>query len=91
MTTQHVVFTQNESIALLEKIRPFVPADIWNRVLAATLIADIDSRPISVVTVDAAKANALYYLTRLSTKDGDTNYVIEQTFQSLLSLHATSM
>ncbi|MFA6464733.1 MAG: hypothetical protein WC256_13940 [Desulfurivibrionaceae bacterium] len=90
MTTQHVVFSQDECIALLNEIRPFVPADIWNRVLAATLIADIDSRPISVITVDAAKANALYYLTRLSTKNDDTSDVIEQAFHSLWNLRPTA-
>lgn len=82
--------SQDACIALLEKLRPHVPAPLWNGVLAASLTTDVDSRPISVVTVDAVKANALNYLTSLSTKDDSSSQMVEQTFQSLWNLRPTS-
>jgi hypothetical protein len=90
MLTQHKALSQDACIGLLERIRPLVPAALWNRILAASLIADVDSRPSSIVTVDADKANALYYLTRLSIKDESSSQIIEQTFQSLWNLHPTA-
>lgn len=90
LTTQHRPHSQDACIALLERLRPHVPASLWNGVLATSLITDVDSRPISVVTVDAAKANALYYLTRLSTKDDSSSQVLEETFQSLWNLRPSA-
>jgi hypothetical protein len=90
LSTQHSTLSLDTCIALLENLRPHVPASLWNCVLAASLTTDVDSRPISVVTVDAEKANALYYLTRLSTKDDSSSQVIEQTFQSLWNLRPSS-
>ena len=90
LMTQHKALSQDTCIALFEKIRPFVPATLWNSVLAASLIADVDSQPISIVTVDAVKANALYCLTRLSSKDESSSQVIEQAFQSLWNLRPPS-
>jgi len=90
LTTQHRALSQEACIELLEKLRPHVSAPLWNRVLAASLIADVDSSPISVITVDAAKASALYYLTRLSTKDESSSQVIDQAFQSLWNLRPSS-
>lgn len=86
LTTQHRALSQETGIALFMKLRPHVPASVWNGVLAASLTADVDSQPTSVVTVDAAKANALVYLTRLSINDDSSSQVIEQTFQSLWNL-----
>lgn len=90
VTTQHRTLSQDACIALLGRLRPHVPAPLWNGVLAASLMADVDSRPVSVVTVDAAKANALYYLTRLSAEDDSSSQMIEQAFQSLWNLRPTS-
>lgn len=90
LTTQHKALSQDACIALLEKLRPHVPAPLWNGVLAASLMADVDSRPIRVVTVDAEKANALYCLTRLSAKDDSSSQMIEHAFQSLCNLRPTS-
>ena len=90
LTAQHKAMSQDACIALLEKLRPHVPAPLWNGLLTASLTTDVNSRPISVVTVDAAKANALYYLTRLSTKDDSSSQMVEQTYQSLRNLRPTS-
>ncbi|MBE0549458.1 MAG: hypothetical protein IH627_17755 [Rubrivivax sp.] len=90
MISQHIALMQEQCISTLERVRPFVPAEIWNRVLASSLLLDVDSDQISIVTVDAAKANALYYLTRLAAKDDDTSHLVEETFQSLWNLRPTS-
>jgi hypothetical protein len=90
LATQHRDLSQDEGIALLEKLRPHVSASVWNGVLAASLISDIDSRPISIVEVEAAKAEALYYLFELSTEDDSSGQVIEQTFQSLWNLRPSA-
>jgi hypothetical protein len=55
------------------------------------LIADVDGRSISVATVDATKAKALYYLTSLASKDENTAQLIEQTFQSFWNLRPSSV
>ena len=90
MTMQHVPISQDSCIALLENIRPLIRGDVWNRLLAEALIVDVESRSISVVTVDAVKASALYYLTRLASKDDNATQVIEQAFQSLWNLRPSS-
>lgn len=91
MQNQHVEFSQEQCIEILKQLRPFVPPSLWNSMLAATLIADTDGRQISLVTADAAKANALYYLKMLATKNDATNHVIEQAFQSLWNLRPSPM
>lgn len=90
LTTQHRFLPHDACIALLEKLRPHVPAPLWNGLLAASVTADVDSRPISLITVDAAKANGLYYLTRLSTEDDSSSQVLNQTLHSLWNLRPTS-
>ena len=90
LLTQHVALPQDAQIALLEKMRLVVPVALWNGLLAASLISDVESRPKSVVTVEAEKANALSYLVRLARKDENSNQVIEYAFQSIWNLRPTS-
>lgn len=91
LITQHRALSQDTSISLLEKLRPHIPADIWNSVLVTSLTADVDSRPIYVASVDSVKANAIYYLVRLSTNDDISNrQVVEQALQSLWNLRPTA-
>lgn len=90
LTNQHKHTPQDLCIVLLERLRPHIPAPIWNTILTGALTADVDRQPLSLVTVDAAKANALYYLARLSVKDDNSDYLIEQAYQSLWKLHPTS-
>jgi hypothetical protein len=91
MAAQHVPLSQDACIAFFSRIRSFVPAGVWNRLLAEVLIADVDGRSISVATVDATKAKALYYLTSLASKDENTAQLIEQTFQSFWNLRPSSV
>ena len=90
LTTQHRAISQDECIELLEKLRPHVPAPLWNLVLATSLTTDVDSIPLSAVTVDAEKAHALYYLTKLSVKDNSSSNMLAQTLHSLWNLRPTS-
>jgi hypothetical protein len=90
LITQHKPMSQDSCIAVLEKLRTHIPPLLWNTILTTSLTADIYMRPISVVTVEAAKANALYLLNRLSAQDYSSNLLIEQTFQSLWNLRPTS-
>ncbi len=89
LISQHQHLSQDSCIALLDRLRPYVPADLWNSILTRSLTMDVDGRKISVVVVDAAKANAIYYLTKLAAKDNSTSQIIEQTFQSLWNLRPT--
>lgn len=86
LTSQHRALSHDKTIALLEKLRQHVPASVWNSILTASLTADVDSIPTSVVTVDAVKADALNYLARLSVKDDRGDHVIEEALQNLWSL-----
>lgn len=89
MKTQHVSFSEEQCVVLLVKIRPLVTANKWNKLLATTLITEIDSRVISISTVDSFKAQAIYYLTALASKDEGSNNIIEQAFKNLWNLHST--
>lgn len=83
LITQHKALSQDSSIALLERIRPYVPADLWDKALAHSLIADVDSSHITMATVDTIKATALYYFARLSSKNENSAQVRAEAFKSL--------
>lgn len=87
---QHANVSHDESISMLERLKPHFRPDIWNSVLAASVLADVDRRSINIVTTDAVKANAIYRLTRLAAKDDVTSDVIQRTFQSLWNLRPTT-
>ncbi len=82
---QHANASQDEQISVLERIRPHVPSDIWNIALAESVLADVDEQPISLVTVDAVKANAIFHLT-LAVKDETSSNLIQIAFQSVWNL-----
>lgn len=90
LIAQHKPVSQDLCVALLEKLRSHVPPPLWNTVLTSSLTSDVDSRLISVVTVDAARANAIYYLTRLSASDDSSSHLIQHTLHSLWNLRPTS-
>lgn len=86
MQNQHVNFSQEESISMLELIQPHVEPSVWNIVLANSIIADVDRQPITLITVDSVKANALFFYAKLATKDESTSDLMMKTFQSLWNL-----
>lgn len=90
LITQHKALSQDSSIALLERIRPYVPADLWDKALADSLTADVDSRHITMATVDAIKATALCYFASLSSKDENSAQVRAEAFKSLWNLRSYS-